>query len=125
MAGHLVDLKKNKQKNTAVLIYSNEPLHCSQGLYHCDKRFGPGVFSYPDGCQDVGLWVGERLLKLCAPVEEGFSLKSFAEYAAYMDPETTPNCLTQVHDHCCLTHTFGIGVPARHTYSFHFMFCWK
>ncbi|KAE8293896.1 Ankyrin repeat and MYND domain-containing protein 1 [Larimichthys crocea] len=60
-----------------------------QGLYHTDQRFGPGVVSYPDGRKDVGLWLGERLLKLCASVEEGFSLKRFPEYAAYMDPTTT------------------------------------
>lgn len=105
MASHLVDLVVKKTLLYLFTIDSNEPLCCTQGLYRRDKRFGPGVFSYPDGCKDVGLWVGERLLKLCAPVEEGFSLKNFAEYAAYMDPATTTNCLTQVHDHCCLTTT--------------------
>uniref|UniRef100_A0A672I5S7 MYND-type domain-containing protein n=1 Tax=Salarias fasciatus TaxID=181472 RepID=A0A672I5S7_SALFA len=60
-----------------------------QGLYHNDQRFGPGVMSYPDGRQDVGLWLGERLLKLCSSVEDCFSLKSFPEYAAYLDPNAT------------------------------------
>ncbi|XP_075901698.1 ankyrin repeat and MYND domain-containing protein 1-like [Nelusetta ayraudi] len=55
-----------------------------QGLYNCDLRFGPGVMKYPDGRSDVGFWVGECLLKLCAPVEEGFSLRQFPEYAAYV-----------------------------------------
>ncbi|XP_028259760.1 ankyrin repeat and MYND domain-containing protein 1 [Parambassis ranga] len=62
-----------------------------QGLYRSDQRFGPGVFTYPDGHQDVGLWLGERLLKLCTCVEEGFSLTSLPEYAAYMGP---PDSLT-------------------------------
>uniref|UniRef100_A0A3P8T7D4 MYND-type domain-containing protein n=1 Tax=Amphiprion percula TaxID=161767 RepID=A0A3P8T7D4_AMPPE len=51
-----------------------------QGLYRTDQRFGPGVVSYPDGQQDVGLWLGEHLLRFCTPVEEGFSLKNFPEY---------------------------------------------
>lgn len=55
-----------------------------QGLYNCDQRFGPGVMNYPDGQSDVGFWVGERLLRLCAPVEDGFSLKNLPEYAAYI-----------------------------------------
>ncbi|XP_075901578.1 ankyrin repeat and MYND domain-containing protein 1-like isoform X2 [Nelusetta ayraudi] len=65
-----------------------------QGLYNCDLRFGPGVMNYPDGRSDVGFWVGECLLKLCAPVEDGFSLKRFPEYAACIDP-TTSNLMTQ------------------------------
>lgn len=71
-----------------------------QGLYHADQRFGPGVVRYPDGREDVGLWLGERLLKLCTSVEEGFSLKNFPEYAAYMDPAATTESLTQVHADC-------------------------
>ncbi|XP_045904870.1 ankyrin repeat and MYND domain-containing protein 1 isoform X2 [Micropterus dolomieu] len=66
-----------------------------QGLYHTDQRFGPGVVSYPDGREDVGLWIGECLLKLCTSVEEGFSLKNLSEYAAYMDPATATDSLTQ------------------------------
>nr|XP_020472726.1 ankyrin repeat and MYND domain-containing protein 1-like isoform X2 [Monopterus albus] len=66
-----------------------------QGLYSADQRFGPGVVSYPDGHQDMGLWLGECLLKLCTSVEEGFSLKNFPEYAAYVDPDTTTDFLTE------------------------------
>nr|XP_046248133.1 ankyrin repeat and MYND domain-containing protein 1 isoform X2 [Scatophagus argus] len=77
-----------------------------EGLYRNDQRFGPGVMSYPDGCKDVGLWLGERLLKLCASVEEGFSLKNFPEYAAYMDPAAATNSLTQPP-------TSGLGTEAR------------
>uniref|UniRef100_A0A8C2Z933 Uncharacterized protein n=1 Tax=Cyclopterus lumpus TaxID=8103 RepID=A0A8C2Z933_CYCLU len=61
-----------------------------RGLYHTDQRFGPGVVGHPDGREDVGLWHGERLLRLCTSLEEGFSLKNFPEYAAYMDPATLP-----------------------------------
>ncbi|XP_051803600.1 ankyrin repeat and MYND domain-containing protein 1 isoform X1 [Acanthochromis polyacanthus] len=70
-----------------------------QGLYHTDHRFGPGVVSYPDGRQDVGLWLRECLLRFCTPTEEGFSLKNFPEYAAYMDSSVTADSLTQPHFH--------------------------
>ncbi|XP_026201601.1 ankyrin repeat and MYND domain-containing protein 1 isoform X1 [Anabas testudineus] len=65
-----------------------------QGLYHADQRFGPGVVTYPGGCQDVGLWLGERMIRLCTSVEEGFSLRNFPEYAAYMDTAATTDSLT-------------------------------
>lgn len=73
------------------------------------------MVSYPDGCQDVGLWLGERLLKLCTSVEEGFSLKNFPEYAAYIDTAATTDSLTQVlagyceqaKNKCICIHAFG------------------
>ncbi|XP_054458909.1 ankyrin repeat and MYND domain-containing protein 1 [Anoplopoma fimbria] len=66
-----------------------------QGLYHVDQRFGPGVVGYLDGRNDVGLWLGDRLLRFCTSVEEGFSLKNFPEYAAYMDSAAITDSLTQ------------------------------
>lgn len=42
--------------------------------------------TYPSGCMDVGLWVGKHLHKLCDVAEESFSLETFPEYAAYMEP---------------------------------------
>ncbi|XP_070816972.1 ankyrin repeat and MYND domain-containing protein 1 [Chaetodon trifascialis] len=66
-----------------------------QGLYRADQRFGPGVISYSDGREDVGLWLGQRLLKLCVSVADAFSLKSFPEYAAYIDPADATDSLTQ------------------------------
>lgn len=90
-----------------VLVYEYQLIAMNpsppQGLYHTDQRFGPGVVRYPDGCKDVGLWLGERLLKFCTAVEEGFSLENFPEYAAYMDPAATTDSLTQVHADHCLT----------------------
>ncbi|MED6276468.1 hypothetical protein CHARACLAT_003353 [Characodon lateralis] len=67
-----------------------------QGLYYSDQRFGPGVVTYPDGRQDVGFWLGQRLLKLCSSVEEGFSLHSFPEYATFMQSSVTEASLIQV-----------------------------
>ncbi|XP_063748384.1 ankyrin repeat and MYND domain-containing protein 1 isoform X2 [Eleginops maclovinus] len=66
-----------------------------QGLYHADQRFGPGVVTYPDGRTDVGLWLGERLLRFCTSVKEGFSLKKFPEYAAYMNSPAITDSMTQ------------------------------
>ncbi|KAM8874305.1 ankyrin repeat and MYND domain-containing protein 1 [Spinachia spinachia] len=66
-----------------------------QGLYHIEQRFGPGVFSHPDGRTDVGLWLQERLLRFCSSVEDGFSLKNFPEYAAYVDLAAITRSLTQ------------------------------
>ena len=51
-----------------------------QGLYRADERFGPGVMTYPDGRQDVGLWHRERLLRLCTSLEGGFTLRDFPEH---------------------------------------------
>lgn len=73
-------------------------LLASQGLYHAHQRFGPGVFTYPDSRQDVGLWHRGHLVRLCASLEGGFSLSSFPEYAAYMGPPaaTATDPLTMV-----------------------------
>uniref|UniRef100_A0A3Q1F7J1 Ankyrin repeat and MYND domain-containing protein 1-like n=1 Tax=Acanthochromis polyacanthus TaxID=80966 RepID=A0A3Q1F7J1_9TELE len=93
------------------------PLFSSQGLYHTDHRFGPGVVSYPDGRQDVGLWLRECLLRFCTPTEEGFSLKNFPEYAAYMDSSVTADSLTQVHAEGLLADENAILPPGMESYS--------
>lgn len=99
----------NRHLNVFLLSFNNsikqyEPLPSSQGLYHADQRFGPGVVTYPDGRKDVGLWLGERLLRLCTSVKEGFSLEKFPEYAAYMDSPAITDSMTQVNADLCLTH---------------------
>ncbi|MEQ2242619.1 hypothetical protein ILYODFUR_037753, partial [Ilyodon furcidens] len=81
------------------------------GLYYSDQRFGPGVVTYPDGRQDVGFWLGQRLLKLCSSVEEGFSLHSFPQYATFMQSSVTEASLIQgLHGgafHCTVALTPG------------------
>uniref|UniRef100_A0A3Q2WEQ0 Ankyrin repeat and MYND domain containing 1 n=1 Tax=Haplochromis burtoni TaxID=8153 RepID=A0A3Q2WEQ0_HAPBU len=92
-----------------------------QGLYHMDQRFGPGVLKYPDGREDVGLWLKDQLLRLCTPLEEGFSLKNFPEYSAYMDPSVTAKSPTQVHagdeDRDVLLDEIFIYPPGMESYS--------
>ncbi|XP_077613490.1 ankyrin repeat and MYND domain-containing protein 1 isoform X1 [Crocuta crocuta] len=55
-----------------------------QGLYRADQRFGPGVESYADGRQDVGLWARDHLIKLCTEGARGFSIHNYPEYAGFL-----------------------------------------
>ncbi|KAL3848172.1 hypothetical protein ACJMK2_019046 [Sinanodonta woodiana] len=51
-----------------------------EGLYKEDEREGPGIMTYTDNRQDVGLWHGEKLVKICSPVNDAFSLKDHKEF---------------------------------------------
>lgn len=39
-----------------------------EGLFKHNKRFGPGVYTYADGSQNVGLWYGTQLIRLSTVV---------------------------------------------------------
>uniref|UniRef100_A0A4W4GF00 Ankyrin repeat and MYND domain containing 1 n=1 Tax=Electrophorus electricus TaxID=8005 RepID=A0A4W4GF00_ELEEL len=59
------------------------------GLHHADERFGPGVTTYLDGRQDVGLWYRHWLLRLPTCVGEGFTLRDFPEYMVFAQASPT------------------------------------
>ena len=67
-------------------------------MYKSDEREGPGVFSYPDGSQDVGLWHREKLVKLCEAIPGAFTMKDHAEFdyspddvKKYINPQEIQN----------------------------------
>ncbi|XP_017275907.1 ankyrin repeat and MYND domain-containing protein 1 isoform X2 [Kryptolebias marmoratus] len=93
----------NRKEGYGQLIYPDGASF--QGLYHMDQRFGPGVMTYSDGRQDVGLWLGNHLLKLCTLVEESFSLNSFPEYAAFNEPSVNTGLWTQPQSIASYLHT--------------------
>ncbi|GFN73997.1 hypothetical protein PoB_000050300, partial [Plakobranchus ocellatus] len=52
-----------------------------QGLYREDEREGPGVVTYKSSDQqDVGLWRGEKLIKLCSRSPSAFSISAHPEF---------------------------------------------
>lgn len=52
-----------------------------QGLYKSDVRYGPGIETYNDGCQDVGIWKGQHLFRLCTVLPGSISILSFPQYS--------------------------------------------
>ena len=51
-----------------------------QGVYRRDERDGPGVLTYSNNEQDVGLWCGERLIKLCSVMDSAFLFQHYSNY---------------------------------------------
>ena len=51
-----------------------------QGLYIDDEREGPGIMTYSNRFEDVGLWYGEKLIKICSQIENAFTLANHREF---------------------------------------------
>lgn len=55
-------LYANKFEGYGNIFYSNNEKF--EGLFKNNYRFGPGIFTYPDGSQDVGMWKDDCLIRL-------------------------------------------------------------
>ncbi|XP_069103770.1 ankyrin repeat and MYND domain-containing protein 1-like [Argopecten irradians] len=51
-----------------------------EGLYKDDERMGPGVLTYSDGRHDIGLWIREKLVKLCSAIDGAFTMENHKEF---------------------------------------------
>ena len=49
-------------------------------MYKNNERNGAGILSYCDGRQDVGVWLGEKLIRLCTVMENTFLFQHFSDY---------------------------------------------
>ncbi|XP_062566386.1 ankyrin repeat and MYND domain-containing protein 1-like, partial [Saccostrea cucullata] len=51
-----------------------------EGLYRDDERMGPGVMTYADNTQDIGLWLKEKLVKICTPISNAFTIQNHKQF---------------------------------------------
>jgi len=48
-------------------------------LYKKDTRFGPGSLKYPNNKEDVGFWIGDKLIRLIVSINVNFAFKDLDE----------------------------------------------
>ncbi|KAG8135922.1 hypothetical protein E2320_008896 [Naja naja] len=77
-----------------LLLFLNIFFHL-KGLYKSDERFGPGIETYPDNRQDVGLWHRHHIIKLCTQIPEHFTLFDFPELSIYFDAESKQQYISE------------------------------
>lgn len=52
-----------------------------EGIYWNGQRWGPGIFTYhKDGSQDVGIWKGSQLLRICSVMDDAFLFEHLAHH---------------------------------------------
>eukprot|EP00795_Rhopilema_esculentum_P016516 gene16516-7938_t len=59
-----------------------------EGIYVDDVRHGPGILSYiEDDTQDVGLWINEKIYRICSYLPHSFTYKNFSRHSINASPE--------------------------------------
>ncbi len=48
-------------------------------MYKKDNRFGPGSLKYPNNTEDVGFWIGDKLIRLIVSINVNFAFKDLDE----------------------------------------------
>lgn len=48
-------------------------------MYKKDNRFGPGSLKYPNNREDVGFWIGDKLIRLIVSINVNFTFKDLDE----------------------------------------------
>ncbi|NP_001090676.1 ankyrin repeat and MYND domain-containing protein 1 [Xenopus tropicalis] len=66
-----------------------------QGLYKSDVRYGPGIETQTDSYQDVGIWLGHHLIRLCTIVPGSLSVTCY--------PELLQQCKEASYENDCPT----------------------
>jgi len=95
-----------------------------------DERFGPGIFTFKDTSkgQDIGIWHRQKLLRLCVPAKNTFSMKNHSEYEYYPEEHRSKLNLSCDYDsehhkvfvresqsYSFLTHDFKASLFAENT----------
>lgn len=75
--------------------------YCVQGLYNNDEREGPGVLTYTNGSQDVGLWFRERLTKTCFHLPSAFAMINHPEFQYFPEEQRLYLCASADTSNTC------------------------
>eukprot|EP00112_Aurelia_sp_Birch-Aquarium-sp1_P016073 Seg361.2 transcript_id=Seg361.2/GoldUCD/mRNA.D3Y31 product="Ankyrin repeat and MYND domain-containing protein 1" protein_id=Seg361.2/GoldUCD/D3Y31 len=72
--------KANKRSGYGLFEFPNGDYF--EGIYVDDIRNGPGIFTYSsEGVQDIGIWLNERLIKICKTLKNSFTFKNYSHHS--------------------------------------------